>query len=289
MLTVLIYGLVSAATLMLTALGFSLIFGLSGVANLAHGAIFIFSGYVAWIFANTLGLPYYLAVPLTIITAGLLGAAIYYLVIMPVRGLGLSEVIATFAVGVAILEFFRWMGFVTYEFVLPVFIKGSIDLGGVVIDYHRLLIVGIGILMALFLWVFAHHTKIGLALRGMAQDEYTALSLGIDSDQAAALSMALGSAIAALAAIVTLPLGIISINLGYEVLIMSLAVTVLGGLESITGLVVGALILGFAKTITGTYFDPKYMEVVYLLAMVLVLAVKPSGLFGKYKELEERV
>ncbi|MCL4442148.1 MAG: branched-chain amino acid ABC transporter permease [Firmicutes bacterium] len=287
--SVLIFGLVNSAILMLTALGFSLIFGLSGVANLAHGAIYLSSGYVAWIFLNSLGLPYFLAVPLTIVAAGLLGAAVYWLVIMRVRGLGLSEVIATFAVGVAILEFFRWMGFVTYEFNLPVLIKGSLDIGGVSVDYQRLVIVGVGILMAALLWLFAHHTKIGLALRGMAQDEYTALSLGIDSDWAAALSMALGSAIAALAAVVTLPLGIISINLGYEVLIMALAVTVLGGLESITGLVVGALLLGFARTVTGTYFDPKWMEVVYLMALVLVLAVKPSGLFGKYKELEERV
>ncbi|MDA8234208.1 MAG: branched-chain amino acid ABC transporter permease [Clostridia bacterium] len=287
--SVLIFGLVNSATLMLVALGFSLIFGLSGVANLAHGGIYLFSGYVTWMLMNYLGVPFLLAVPLTIIIAGVLGALIYWVALKRVRGLHLSEVIATFAVGVAILELFRWMGFVTYEFTLPVFIKGSVDIAGVSIDYQRLLIIGIGLLLAFALWVFSRYTKMGLALRGMAQDEYTALSIGIDSDWAAALSMALGSAIAAIAAISILPLGIISINMGYEVLIMALAVSVVGGLESITGLVVASIILGFAKTITGTYFDPKWMEVIYLFALVLVLAIKPSGLFGKFKELEERV
>lgn len=288
-ISVLIYGLVNSATLMLIALGFSLIFGLSGVANLAHGGIYLFSGYVTWMLMNYLGVPFLLAIPLTLVIAGLVGAVIYWVALKRVRGLALSEVIATFAVGVAILELFRWMGFVTYDFTIPAFVKGGVEIAGVTVDYQRLIIIGIGLVLALFLWVFSHHTKIGLALRGMAQDEYTALSIGIDSDWAAALSMALGSAIAALAAIAILPLGIISINMGYEVLIIALAVSVVGGLESITGLVVASLILGFAKTISGTYFDPKWMEVIYLIALVLVLAVKPSGLFGKFKELEERV
>lgn len=287
--SVLIYGLVNSATLMLVALGFNLIFGLSGVANLAHGGIYILSGYVTWMLMNYLGIPFLVAIPATIVISGILGMVIYWIALKRVRGLPLSEVIATFAVGVIILELFRWMGFVTYEFTIPFFVEGGIKIAGVDVDYQRLIIIGIGLLVALFLWVFSHYTKIGLALRGMAQDEYTALSIGIDCDWAAALSMALGSSIAALAAIAILPLGIISINMGYEVLIMALAVSVVGGLESITGLVVASIILGFAKTVTGTYFDPKMMEVIYLVALVLVLAVKPSGLFGKFKELEERV
>jgi branched-chain amino acid transport system permease protein len=274
---------------MLAALGFSLIFGLSGVANLAHGGIYLLSGFIAWILVNKIGISFLLAFPITIVMAGILGALIYWIVLRRVRGMALSEVIATFAVGVIILELFRWLGFVTYEFKIPVIMKGSVEIFGVGVDYQRLFIVGFGVLLAFCLWFFAHYTKIGLALRGMAQDEYTALSLGIDSDWAAALSMALGSAMAALAALLILPLGIISINMGYEVLIWVLAVTVLGGMESTSGLVVASLLLGFAKIITGTYFDPKYMEVVYLLSLVLVLAIRPSGLFGKFKELEERV
>lgn len=286
---VLIFGLVNSAILALTAMGFSLTFGLSGVANFAHGGLYLMSGYLSWIMLNRLGLPFILSTVLAVLLTAFLGALIYRLILMPVRGIVLSEVIATFAVGVAILELFRWMGFVTYEFNLKPFARGSVEVAGVSLDYQRLLIIGIGVFMAALLWFFTHRTRIGLALRGMAQDEYTALSLGIESDWAATLSLALGAGLAAVAALSILPLGIISINIGYDVLLIALAVTVLGGLESTTGLVAGAFILGFAMTITSTYLGPHWMEAVYLAAIVLVLAVKPSGLFGKSKELEERV
>jgi branched-chain amino acid transport system permease protein len=93
----------------------------------------------------------------------------------------------------------------------------------------------------------------------------------------------------AVAAAVVLPLGIISINTGYEVLLIAVAVGIVGGLESVPGIIVASLILGYAQVITGTYFSPEWMMVVYLAAIVFILAIKPSGLFGKFKELEERV
>lgn len=287
--SVLVYGLVNAAVLMLTSLGFSLTFGLSGVANFAHGGLYLFSGYAAWMLMRYLNVPFFPAVLVSIVLIGLFGALIYRFILVPVRGIVLSEVISTFAIGVAILEFFRWRGFTTYEFSLPPFVKGSVNILGVSIDYQRLIIIAIGIGLAVLLWAFSHYTKTGLALRGMAQDEYTALSVGIDSDWAALLSMALGSALAALAALAILPLGLISINTGYDVLLIALAVTVMGGLESTVGLIVASLILGFAVVVTGTYVSSHWVEVVYLAAIVFVLAVKPSGLFGKFKELEERV
>jgi branched-chain amino acid transport system permease protein len=123
----------------------------------------------------------------------------------------------------------------------------------------------------------------------MSQDEVTALSVGIESDWAAMASMALGSALAAVAGVVILPLGIISINTGYDVLLLALAVTVLGGLESTAGMVVGSLVLGYAMVVTGNFVGPRWGEVVYLAAIVIVLGAKPSGLLGKSKELEDRV
>jgi branched-chain amino acid transport system permease protein len=128
-----------------------------------------------------------------------------------------------------------------------------------------------------------------LALRGIAQNERTAISLGIKSDLIASLSLAFGSAMVSVAAIAILPLGIVSINTGYEVLLIAVAVGIVGGLESVPGILVASLILGYAQVITGTYFKPAWMSVVYLAAIVLVLSIKPSGLFGKFKELEERV
>lgn len=287
--SMLIFGLVNSAVLLLLSLGFSLTFGLSGVANFSHGGIYLFSGYLTFFLLRMGGVPHLLAVAITIVVTALLGALIYKLIVIRVRGIVLSEVIATFAIGISMLELFRWLGFVTYEYSLPYFIRGRFTFFETTIDYQRLLIIAVALLLAIFLWVFTHRTKTGLALLGMAQDEYTALSVGIDSDWAATYSFAIGGAFAAVAAVMILPLGIININIGYEVLLIALAVTVLGGLESTKGLILGSFILGYAQIMTSTFFAPHWKEVVYLAAILIVLAIKPSGLLGKFKELEERV
>ncbi len=287
--SMLVFGLVNSATLLLLSLGFSITFGLSGVANFAHGGIYLLSGYLAFFLIRTIGLPYFIAVILTIIITAFLGAAIYKLVVIRVRGIVLNEVIATFAIGICILELFRWLGYVTYEYSLPYIVRGRFTVLGTTLDYQRLLIVVVALLLAVFVWYFTHRTKTGMALLGMAQDEYTALAVGVDSDWAATYSFAIGGAFAAVAAVMILPLGIININLGYEVLLIALAVTVLGGLESTKGLILGCFILGYAQVFTSTFFAPHWKEAVYLLAILIVLAVKPSGLLGKFKELEERV
>ncbi len=287
--SIIVYGLVNSVILALIAIGFSLTFGISGVANFAYGGFYLFSGYLTWMLLKYLGLPFGLAIPIAVLTTGLLGFLTYWVILLRVRGIVLSEVIATFALGVGMLEFFRWKGFVTYEFTLPYFAKGTVMIAGVPLDYQRLIIIGIGLALVLFLYLFTHHTRIGLSFRGIAQNERTAISLGIESDWTAALSLALGSALAAVAAIAILPLGIISINVGYDVLLIAVAVGIIGGLESVAGILVGSLILGYAQVITGMYLAPEWTMVVYLAAIVVVLAIKPSGLFGKFKELEERV
>ena len=288
-LETLVYGLVQGAVLMLTALGFSLTFGLSGVPNFAHGGLYILSGYTAWWLLRKAGWPLPLAILGAVALAGLVGAALYRLVIRQVRGVPLAEVIASFAVGVAILEVFRWLGFVSYDFHLPVLVRGSVVLGDTVVDWHRLLLVAAALGLSLGLYGFGRYTRVGLALRALAQEEYTALAVGIRPDWAATVAVALGSALAAVAAVLILPLGIISINLGYDAMMVALAVTVLGGLESPAGMILASLVLGFAMTVTSTYLGPHWTEVIYLVAIIAVLIVRPSGLLGKFKELEERV
>jgi branched-chain amino acid transport system permease protein len=287
--SIIVYGLVNSVILALTAMGFSLTFGISRVANFAYGSFYILTGFLVWILLNYLRFPFLLAIFIAIGVVGLVGFFTYWVILLWVRGIALSELIATFALGVGLLELFRWLGFVTYEFNLPYLIKGMVVIAGVPLDYQRLFIIGVGLAMVLFLYFFTHHTRVGLAFRGIAQNERTAISLGINPDWTAALSLALGSAMVSVAAIVILPLGIISINLGYEVLLIAVAVGIVGGLESVPGILVASLILGYVQVITGTYYKPEWMIVVYLAAIVIVLAIKPSGLFGKFKELEERV
>ena len=130
----LIYGFINSVILALVALGFNLTFGISGVANFAYGSFYIFAGYGAWILMNTLKLPYALAILGSLVLTMVLGALMYRLVLLRIRGLVISEVIATFGIGLAILELFRYLGFIGFEYNLPVFIDGSLEIRGVFVD-----------------------------------------------------------------------------------------------------------------------------------------------------------
>jgi branched-chain amino acid transport system permease protein len=289
MLSLLIYGTIQSVILALYALGFSLAYGISGVANFAHGGIFILSGFIAWCFMNYFHLPWLLSVAISVVLTGVIGFALYWGLLLRIRGIPLAEVVVTFAAGIAILEFLAWKGLYGFYYNLPVFIKGGIEIGNVAVDYQRLIVLGTGAVLAAFLWLFVHHTKIGLAFRGIAQNERTALSLGIESDWTGALSLALGSALTAVSAIMILPMGVMEATVGYEVLIYAVAVAIVGGLESIPGMIVASFIIGFGQIAVARYVGSSWMVIVPLAAIAFILAIRPSGLLGKFKELEERV
>jgi branched-chain amino acid transport system permease protein len=288
-MSLLIYGTISSITLALYTVGFSLVYGISGLANFSHGALFILSGFTAWSFLNYAGLPFFMSGLLSVVITGLFGFVLYWGLLLRVRGIALAELIVTFAAGVAMLEFLTWRGFYGIRYSLPLFLRGGVEIRNVAVDYQRMFVLGTGLALVILLWLFVHHTRIGLAFRGMAQNERTALSVGIESDWIGALSLAFGSALAALAAMVVLPLGVMESSIGYEVLIYALAVAIVGGLESTPGMIVGSFIIGFGQVAAAKYIGAKWMIIVPLAAIVLVLVIRPSGMFGKFKELEERV
>lgn len=271
------------------ALGFNLTFGISGLANFSYGAIYVVAGFLAWIFINHLGFPYVLSALTTLIVIGVFGALTYRYIIRRIRGLVISEVIATFGISIVILEFLRYVGFIGFRYSLPVFINGSVEILDAFVDIQRLLILGFVILLITVLYLFTHHTRIGLAFRGIAQEEHTSLSLGINPDWIASLSMGLGSSLGAFAAIVILPLGTITVDGGYDVLINALSVCIVGGLGSTFGVIIASLIIGYAQTLTATYLAAHWTMIVSLAAILVILVIKPSGLLGHQKELEERV
>lgn len=285
----LIYGLINSVTLALMALGFSLTYGISRIANFAHGALFVLAGFSAWLFLNRFHMNYFTAGVLAIMTTSLMGALLYVFALIRVRGMPLLEIIVTFALGTAVLEALRFFGFFGSHYTLPPLFRGSAVLLGVPVDMQRIALVVIGGALVLILWVLTHHTRIGLAFRAMAQDEQAAMMLGIDSDRMATLSLALGSALVALAAIVLLPLSFIATESGTQILVSAIAVCILGGLESPAGVIVASLLIGYAQIITTAYAGPRYQMIVALLAILITLILKPSGLFGRQKELEERV
>ena len=286
---ILLFGIINSVTLSLTALGFTLVYSISRLPNFAHGALYVTSGYIVWLCVNSLGLNYLLAIVLGIVATAGIGALMYRLIILRIRGMQISEIIATYAIGLAIIEGLRWGGLRGSTFTLPSFLAGSIELGGMAVDYQRLFVLGSGVAVFAALGLFVKFTKTGLALKAIAQDERAAMMLGIDSDRKALVSFALGSGLSAFAAVLILPLGSIVVETGYNVLIYSIAVSIIGGLGSWGGAIVASFIIGFAQILTEVFLSTQYQMVISLLAIIVTLLLKPSGIFGKQKELDDRV
>jgi branched-chain amino acid transport system permease protein len=286
---ILLFGIINSVTLSLTALGFTLVYSISRLPNFAHGALYVTSGYIVWLCVNSLGLNYLLAIVLGIVATAIIGALMYRLIILRIRGMQISEIIATYAIGLAIIEGLRWGGLRGSTFTLPSFLAGSIGIGGIAVDNQRLFVLGSGAAVFAALGLFVKYTKTGLALKAIAQDERAAMMLGIDSDRKAMVSFALGSGLSAFAAILILPLGSIVVETGYNVLIYSIAVSIIGGLGSWGGAIVASFIIGFAQILTEVFLSTQYQMVISLLAIIVTLLLKPSGIFGKQKELDDRV
>lgn len=292
---VLIYGIVNGMIFVLMAVGFSFVYGISRLPNFAHGALYVVTGFITWSFINNTGLPYGVSVILSLIIVSFVGVAIYQFVMIRVRGMPISEIIVSFAIALAILEGLRlqgiggFKGFIGPGYVLPRFIDGVVETSWVTIDLQRLLIIAVGLLLIGFMWLFTHYHKIGLALRAMAQHERAALMLGINSDRMANVALGIGSALAGLSAIAITPLGNVNCESGYTVLTNAIAVCVIGGLGSWVGTILAALILGLATTIMSAIGGTMWNNVLVFGLIILILIIRPSGLFGQQKELEERV
>ena len=292
---ILIYGTVNSVVFALIAVGFTLVYGVSRVPNFAHGSIYVLVGFLTWSFVNDLKLNYALSIIISLIIAAIIGLIIYRFILIRLRGMPTSEIIASFAVSLIILEGLRMQGIAGFKgfigpfYVLHPFIEGKVNIFGVFVDFQRLIIIVAGLAVVTLLWIFTHYTKMGLSLRAIAQDEQAAMMLGINSDRTAMISLSIGSALAGLAAVIILPLGNVAAEAGYRVLIYALAVCIIGGLGSWAGAILASFVIGFAMKISTALFGAVWESVVLVGTIILILLFRPSGLLGKQKELEERV
>jgi branched-chain amino acid transport system permease protein len=292
---ILIYGTVNSIVFSLIAVGFTLVYGVSRVPNFAHGSIYVLVGFLTWSFVNDLKLNYALSIVLSLMIAAIIGLIIYRFILIRLRGMPTSEIIASFAVSLIILEGLRmqgiagFRGFIGPFYVLHPFIEGKVNIFGVFVDFQRLIIIAAGLAVVALLWIFTHYTKMGLSLRAIAQDEQAAMMLGINSDRTAMISLSIGSALAGLAAVIILPLGNVAAEAGYRVLIYALAVCIIGGLGSWAGAILASFVIGFAMKVSTALFGAVWESVVLVGTIILILLFRPSGLLGKQKELEERV
>jgi branched-chain amino acid transport system permease protein len=272
----------------LLAIGFSLIFGVARIVNLAHTAFYMLAAYLIFHLNTAAGLSVYLSVFLAIIIVTITGTLSYKLVIARVRQHEATTLIVTIALAVIFQEAVL-KGFGGTFVSGPKLISGETEIFGVGVLNQHLLTLGVVLLLLLATWAFLMKTRTGVAIRATAQDREVANLMGINVPGMEMITMAISAALAAIAGALVAPLGVLSPGMWMHPLIMVLAVVVLGGLGSLKGSLIGAFILGFSEILV-VFLAPSgaFLKTsVALTIMLIVIMIRPEGLFGIVFE-EER-
>ncbi len=285
---ILVTGLINGGVYALLAIGFSLIFGVARIVNIAHTAFYLLAAYCFYTLLVKFGLGYLPAGVLAVAAVTILSVLCYRLVIEPVREHESAVLIATIALGLIFQELML-LSFGGNYLGIPSTLEGSVRIAGVGIPYQRLLILIVAALMLLAVWFLLYRTRLGLAIRATANDLEVANLMGMNVRRVAMATVAISVALAAVAGVVVAPVFVVDPFMWLAPLVTMLAIVVLGGLGSLKGSLIGALIIGYVEAITvfavpgGAYLKGA----VALLIMVIVLLVRPEGLFGVAFE-EER-
>lgn len=298
--SIIIGGAILGGLYALLALGFTLIYGVSGVVNLAHGAFFMIGAFIFSAFGPfllsalrplgvTSTLILLLALILAAIFVGAIGSVVYRLTVHPILGDEVAIMVVTISIAMVIQQ----LVLVVFGHSAPVipFVRGFIVILGAVVTYVKLLAFAVSLGLFISLWIFINKSKMGAAMRAVSQDHEAAMLMGINTEKLYMLTMAISAAFATLAGVFytsALLGGQASPHMWLHPLFTSFAVVVLGGLGSVKGTLVGALIIAYVELLVANLAPQggAIVTVLPIVAMVLILLIRPKGLFGKRIEME---
>jgi branched-chain amino acid transport system permease protein len=276
-----------ASVLFLIAAGLSLIFGVMRIVNLAHGSLFAIGAYIgAWLVGRAIGFGVpivwlLLVIPVAALAVGLIGIVIEPLLLRPFyRRAEEYQLLVTFGLLLILEDLMRlvWGGLpLTADTVMDT--MPVVYIGGLVYPGYNILVIGIGIAAAALLWVVIYGTKFGVLLRATSQDRRMASALGLNVGRVYIAAFAIGCFMAGLGGAIVVPSHAAVLGMGVEALILAFVVVVVGGLGSLKGALVGALIVSFVRTAGIQFFPEIELAVLYLIAAVVLIA-RPTGLFG---------
>jgi urea transport system permease protein len=274
-------GLSIASILLMVALGLAIIYGITGVINLAHGELVMLGAYSAWALQTFLGLGLLESLPLIFLATAAFGWVIDRVVIRHLYNRPLDTILATWGIGVMAQQAVRLIAGGELRYVqMPESLSSALPLGGVDIPMMRLFILGLSIALFLVTGYLLFRTNLGLKLRAIAQNREVASCFGIDSDRIYGLTFAYGAGLAGLAGAVISPLKSVSPEMGTTYVVDAFMVVVLGGVESLIGTVISSGIIGGLSGSIAYYFNDTIAKAVVLLAIVVLIRFLPQGLFA---------
>ncbi len=280
LLNILTVGLLLGGIYSLVSVGLNLIFGVIRIVNFAQGEFVMLGLYGAFAAQTAVGLDPYVAPLLVVPALFLLGAAIYWLMLRPLQREPMMQIFATFGLLMvlenAVLALTDGIGLNVNSALSQV----SVSIGPVQLGVARLIVLLAATFVSLGLGWYLKTTLQGKAIRAVAQDRQAARLMGIDVERTYAISFGIGAALAGLAGCLLAPLYTLSPQIGMNFIMPAFAVVVLGGLGSVKGAYIGGMIVGLTDALAGFYLDPALKQAVQFMVFIVVLIVRPSGLFG---------
>ena len=280
----LLLGLVNGSFYAMLSLGLAVIFGLLGIVNFAHGALYMMGAYAAWIGMDKFGINYWWSLVLAPLVVGAVGVVIertllkHLYKIDPIFGLLLTFGLALIAEGVFRDQF----GVSGQSYEVPELLKGGTDLGFMVLPNYRAWVVVASLGVCLGTWFLIERTKLGSYLRAGTENPALVQAFGINVPVMVMLTYGAGAGLAALAGVLAAPVIQITPLMGSNLIIIVFAVVVIGGMGSILGSVLTGLALGLIEGLTKVFY-PEASSIVVFVIMAIVLMIRPAGLFGKEK------
>ncbi|KAF1048977.1 high-affinity branched-chain amino acid ABC transporter permease LivH [Xylophilus sp.] len=288
-------GLSLGAIYALIAIGYTMVYGIIGMINFAHGEIYMIGAYVGLITLTALGTQGGLPVPLVIAAmlvvavavTGVYGYTVERIAYRPVRNSPRLVALIS-AIGMSIfLQNWVALGQGARDMAVPALIPGAVQFHigehfEVTLAYSRILIIGVTVVLMVALTLFIKHSRMGRASRACAQDMHMANLLGIDTNRVIAFTFVLGAALAAVAGVlIAVTIGKLNPFIGFIAGIKAFTAAVLGGIGSIPGTMLGGVLLGLAETFAAAYFSSQYKDIVAFGLLVGILLLRPTGLLGK--------
>jgi branched-chain amino acid transport system permease protein len=274
-------GVALGAILVMASLGLSIIFGMLGVVNFAHGALFMVGAYAGLWVASLTG-SFWWGLLVAPIAIGVFGMAVEFLLIRPLYGRSVDDpLLLTFGLGYVLVEAVRIVfGSDGIPFPTPSQLRGVVNLGIGYFPIYRLFVIGVVGVILLLLWLLLEKTRFGLIVRAGARDPQIMRVLGIDIGKVWLLVFGVGVGLTALGGVLAAPMRTVNPEMGSLVLAEAFVVTVIGGMGSLVGSVVAGLLVGVAVSMT-SLFAPEMAQIVMFALMAIVLLFRPQGLFGK--------
>jgi len=276
----LLYGGVSSAIYALLAVGFTLIFGVARVFNLGHGSFYALGAYITYAGQTHLKLPLLVAAVIAVALVAGIGVAMARAFAAPMQRSVLAALMIT--LGFALLvEQILLLTFGSQARNVSSIVAGTVQIGAASISAQRLLTLGVGVVLIAALWLFINKTKLGAAILAVSQDREAAQYQGIDTARVFTVVMALSAGLAAIAGILAGSFLTVQPDMGLLPMVKAVSIVIVGGLGSIPGSIIAALLLGFGETAVAFLFSTRFTELVSLGAVLLVLSLRPAGLLGK--------